>query len=66
MKKRAEAKMCKRCNRHLTEDDICQSCKSELINQYEASLDWQIAFEIEKAQLTALRYNRDISENEDY
>lgn len=35
---------------------ICQNCKSELLSNYEASSDWQTAFEIEKAAQTALRY----------
>ena len=49
---------CKRCNKNLTDDVICTSCKSELIGYYEASGDWQMAFEIEKAQSIASRYNR--------
>jgi hypothetical protein len=63
MKKNA-AKLCKRCNRRLTEGLICQTCKSELINHYEASLDWQLAYDIEKAQMAALRYIHD--DNEDF
>jgi hypothetical protein len=66
MKSNDGLKMCKRCNRHLAEGDICQSCKGELINHYEASLDWQIAFEIEKAQLAALRYSRDLKDDMDF
>jgi hypothetical protein len=66
MKKNAELVLCKRCNRHHTGGDICQSCKSELINHYEATQDWQIAFEIEKAQLIALRYSREINEDPDF
>ncbi len=62
MKKNAE-KLCKRCNRQLTKEIICQSCKSELIYHYEASLDWQLAFEIEKAQMIALRYMNDDKED---
>lgn len=58
--------MCIRCNRHPSEEDICQSCKGDLINHYEAVLDWQIAYEIEKAQLAALRYTRDLNEELDF
>jgi hypothetical protein len=55
---------CKRCNKPSEIDQLCQSCKNELLNNYEASCDWQTAFEIERATLTALRY-RNESETED-
>jgi len=66
MKNKTGLRMCKRCNRHLSEEDICQTCKGDLINHYEASQDWQIAFEIERAQLTALRYSRDLNDEMDF
>jgi len=47
---------CRRCNGPAPEDLICQNCKNELLSNYEVSSDWQTAYEIEKAQLTALRY----------
>jgi hypothetical protein len=56
---------CKRCNRNITSDIICQACKNELLNHYEVSSDWQTAFEIEKAQLAASRYRiNDFDEEE--
>lgn len=61
------AKKCKRCNRAISSDIICQACKNELLYHYEASSDWQTAFEIEKAQLVASRYrNRAEEEDEDF
>jgi predicted amidophosphoribosyltransferase len=59
MKNDQKSKLCCRCNRHATNDVICQSCKNELLNHYEASLDWQTAFEIERAQMVAARYRQD-------
>ena len=55
-KKAVSAKKCKRCNRIISSDIICQACKNDLLNHYEVSSDWQTAFEIEKAQLVASRY----------
>ena len=58
---------CRRCNKNMTDDIVCTSCKSELINYFEASGDWQTAYEIEKAQLIASRYNSDnLDDNENY
>jgi hypothetical protein len=56
---------CKRCRKPTTDTIICQSCKSELLSNYEASFDWQTAFEIEKAQLTASRYRSDDADDDD-
>jgi len=52
-------KVCKRCNRHQAEDIICPSCKSELLSSYNNKIDWQTAFEVEKAHQTALKYRMD-------
>ena len=49
-------KVCKRCNRHHTKDIICPSCKSELLSSYESRIDWQTAYEAEKAHLIAIKY----------
>lgn len=58
---------CKRCNKAASADLICQSCKNELLANYEVSSDWQTAYEIEKAQLTASRYQyEDSDDNEPY
>jgi hypothetical protein len=57
------SKRCRRCNQPAGNDMICQDCKSELLSNYEASSDWQTAFEIEKAAETALRYR--IDENDE-
>jgi hypothetical protein len=56
---------CKRCNRPITSDIICQSCKNELLGHYEVSSDWQTAFEIEKAQLIASRYRLNTEEDDE-
>ncbi len=53
---------CKRCNKAAGPDMICQSCKNELLTNYEVVCDWQTAFEIERATQTALRFRMD---NED-
>lgn len=50
-------KRCKRCRKPVNDGPICQTCKSELLKYYEASKDWQMAYEIEKAQQLALRYS---------
>jgi hypothetical protein len=54
---------CKRCNGPASADLICQDCKNELLANFEATSDWQTAYEIEKAQMTASRYQTE--ENED-
>jgi len=62
---RITAKSCRRCNQPAGEDLICQDCKSELLSNYEASSDWQTAYEIEKAAQTALRYHIDETGDDD-
>ena len=56
---------CRRCNRPAGADLICQECKNELLSNYEASSDWQTAYEIERAAQTALRYQIDESGDDD-
>jgi hypothetical protein len=56
-------KSCKRCNRQTQGGTICQSCKTELLGNYEATSDWQTAYEIERAQLAAARYCFDNNED---
>jgi hypothetical protein len=51
-----ENKLCKRCNSSTGGHSICQSCKTELLSNFEATSDWNTAFEIERAQLAAARY----------
>jgi hypothetical protein len=51
---------CKRCNKSVIGHEIiCQDCKSELLSSFEASSDWQMAFEIERATQAAMRYQLD-------
>lgn len=64
-KKEQSTYKCRRCNGPASEDLICQNCKNELLSNYEASSDWQTAYEIEKAQLTASRYQFDDTEEDD-
>jgi methionyl-tRNA synthetase len=60
-------KKCRRCRKSVISGDICQNCKNELLSNYEASNDWQTAYEIERAQLIASRYqNEDLEEDENY
>lgn len=58
--KKSEAKpaykLCKRCNKHQTSDIICASCKNELLSSYENNIDWQTAYEVEKAHQIILKY----------
>lgn len=56
MKKTDTLRICKRCNRRNTTEIICQSCKTELISNFEVSSDWRIAFEMEKVQQYTARY----------
>ncbi|MBN1949619.1 MAG: hypothetical protein JW801_00345 [Bacteroidales bacterium] len=56
---------CKRCNKPASSDMLCQSCKSALLANFEATSDWQTAYEIEKAQWTASRYQTDEYEDAD-
>jgi hypothetical protein len=63
----SSSKKCKRCNKPIPSSDIiCQDCKSELLTSYEASSDWQTAFEIEKAAQSAMRYQMDEIGDDDY
>lgn len=64
MKKTTKKLICKRCNMNYTDDIICQSCKNELLNYFEASSDWQMALEIEKATLAASRFKN--NDEDDY
>ena len=52
----AEQKMCKRCNKHQTKDVICALCKNELLSSYGNNIDWQTAYEVEKAHRIILKY----------
>jgi RNA polymerase subunit RPABC4/transcription elongation factor Spt4 len=56
MGKTENIKTCKRCNRLSSGNSICQSCKTELLQSFEATSDWHLAFEIERAQLSAAKY----------
>ena len=49
-------KLCKRCKKNTAKDLICTSCKVELLNNYDSKIDWQTAYEIERIQLSAMRY----------
>ena len=66
MSKLENIKFCKRCNRKTSGHSICQSCKTELLSNFEATSDWHTAFEIEKAQLAAARYFYNNKEDIDF
>lgn len=66
-KKEQNSYKCKRCGRPASADLICQNCKNELLTNYEVSSDWQTAFEIERAQLVARRYqSEDVNDDDLY
>jgi hypothetical protein len=66
MAKTTKKLTCKRCNKNLTEEIICQSCKNELLYHFEASADWQMAFEMEKATLAASKYRNNSEDDEEF
>lgn len=66
MDKKAEfTYKCRRCHKTASSDLICQSCKNDLLANFEATSDWQTAFEIEKAQMKASRYQHENKEESD-
>jgi len=65
MAKTTKQRTCKRCNKNLTDDIICQSCKNELLSHFEASSDWQMAFEMERATMVASRFRNEDDEFDD-
>ncbi len=65
MAKTTKKQTCKRCNKNFTADIICQSCKNELLNHFEASSDWQMAFEMERATLVAAKFRNDDEYDDD-
>ncbi|HES59551.1 MAG TPA: hypothetical protein ENO18_03885 [Caldithrix sp.] len=48
-------RICKRCNRQITEDIICAACKNELLSQYDSKIGWKMAYEIEKVSRHVMR-----------
>jgi RNA polymerase subunit RPABC4/transcription elongation factor Spt4 len=54
-----EARKCIRCKRIIEAGTFCQACKSELLQYYEATKDWQMAFELESAQQSFRKYSPD-------
>jgi len=60
---RPAKKICKRCNKNITEDIICASCKNELLSQYDSKIGWKTAYEIEKFSRYVMR-KADIDDTE--
>jgi len=58
-------RVCKRCNKKITEDIICAGCKNELLSQYDSKIGWKMAFEIEKVSRHIMR-NTSITDPEEY
>ncbi len=52
---RPAKKICKRCNKNVTEDIICASCKNELLSKYDSRIGWKTAYEIEKISRYVMR-----------
>jgi hypothetical protein len=48
-------RICKRCNRRITEDIICAGCKNELLTHYNSKIDWKMAYEMEKVSRHIIR-----------
>jgi cytochrome c-type biogenesis protein CcmH/NrfF len=48
-------RICKRCNRRITEDIICAGCKNELLAQYDSKIGWKMAYEMEKVSRHIMR-----------
>ncbi len=55
---------CIRCKKELPKRAFCQKCKSELLQYFEVTKDWQMAYDIESAQRSVNRYNYRHSESE--
>jgi hypothetical protein len=53
--KLSRKRICKRCNKKITDDIICASCKNELLSQYDSKIGWKMAFEIEKVSRHIMR-----------
>jgi len=54
---------CCRCKKVIEKDGICQNCKNELLLYYEATNDWQMAFDMELAKESVLRFK---NQDDDY
>jgi hypothetical protein len=48
-------RICKRCNRLITEDIICAGCKNELLTHYNSKISWKMAYEMEKVSRHIMR-----------
>ena len=48
-------RVCKRCNRRITEDIICAGCKNELLSNYNSKIGWKMAYEMEKVSRQIMR-----------
>jgi hypothetical protein len=48
-------RICKRCNRNVTEDIICAGCKNELLTHYNSKINWKMAYEMEKVSRHIMR-----------
>jgi len=64
MEKAENLKVCKRCRKRQSKGSICQACKTELLSNFEAAADWQIAYEMERAQLYTSKYCRENEESD--
>lgn len=60
----AKRKKCIRCKREISAEKVCQECKNDLLYYYEATRDWQLAFEMESQQQYLRRYQKDTDINE--
>lgn len=47
---------CKRCKKYVENEEICQSCKNDLLFFYEATSDWTMALDLEAAQKSFFRF----------
>jgi hypothetical protein len=58
-------RVCKRCNKKITEDIICAGCKNELLSQYDSKIGWKMAYEIEKVSRHIMR-NTSMNDPDEY
>lgn len=47
---------CKRCRKPVENENLCQSCKNDLLSYFEHTSDWNLALEMESAQKSIYRY----------
>ncbi len=60
----AKCKKCIRCKREIISEKFCQDCKDDLLSFFEATRDWQMAYEMESQQQYLFNLQKDSDINE--